>query len=38
MILAATPDWDTLAAYPFAVVDQAISTHTLFPATPGGQP
>jgi len=38
VLLAAVPGQDTLAAYSFAVVDQAIRAHGVFPHAPGGQP
>ncbi|HEV2375724.1 MAG TPA: AbrB/MazE/SpoVT family DNA-binding domain-containing protein, partial [Streptosporangiaceae bacterium] len=38
VLLAALPPQDTLAAYPFAVVDQAIRAHGALPPTGGGQP
>ena len=38
VLLAAVPGRDTLAAYPFAVVDQAIRAHGAFPWGEGGQP
>ena len=38
VLLAAVPGRDTLAAYPFAVVDQAIRAHGAFPCGEGGQP
>jgi bifunctional DNA-binding transcriptional regulator/antitoxin component of YhaV-PrlF toxin-antitoxin module len=38
VLLAAVPGQDTLAAYSFAVVDQAIRAHGAFPHAPGGQP
>ncbi len=37
VLLAAVPGQDTLAAYSFAVVDQAIRAHGAFPHAPGGQ-
>jgi bifunctional DNA-binding transcriptional regulator/antitoxin component of YhaV-PrlF toxin-antitoxin module len=36
VLLAAWPGEDALAAYPLAVVDQAVRTHGLVPADPGG--
>ena len=38
VLLAAVPGQDTLAAYSFAVVDQALRAHGAFPHAPGGQP
>ena len=38
VLLAAVPGQDTLAAYSFAVVDQAIRAHGAFPHAQGGQP
>ena len=38
MLLAAQPGQDTLAAYPFGLVDQAIRAHLPFPGSQGGQP
>ncbi len=38
VLLAAVPGQDLLAAYSFAVVDQAIRAHGVFPHVPGGQP
>ena len=38
VLLAAVPGQDMLAAYSFAVVDQAIRAHGAFPHAPGGQP
>ena len=38
VLLAAVPGDDTLAAYSFAVVDQAIRAHGAFPHAQGGQP
>jgi hypothetical protein len=38
VLLAAVPGQDMLAAYSFAVVDQAIRAHGVFPHAPGGQP
>jgi hypothetical protein len=38
VLLAAVPGDDTLAAYSFAVVDQAIRAHDAFPRAKGGQP
>jgi hypothetical protein len=38
VLLAAVPSQDMLAAYSFAVVDQALRAHGTFPHTPGGQP
>ena len=38
VLLAAVPGQDMLAAYSFAVVDQAIRAHGTFPHAPGGQP
>jgi bifunctional DNA-binding transcriptional regulator/antitoxin component of YhaV-PrlF toxin-antitoxin module len=38
VLLAAVPGRDTLAAYPFAVVDQAIRAHDALPCGDGGQP
>jgi hypothetical protein len=35
---AAVPGDDTLAAYPLAVVDQAIRAHGAFPHAQGGHP
>jgi len=35
---AQVPGQDILAAYSFAVVDQAIRAHGVFPHAPGGQP
>ena len=37
VLLAAVPGRDTLAAYPFAVVDQAIRAHGALPCGEGGQ-
>jgi hypothetical protein len=37
VLLAALPGEDTLAAYSFTVVDQAIGAHFPFPCTGGGQ-
>jgi bifunctional DNA-binding transcriptional regulator/antitoxin component of YhaV-PrlF toxin-antitoxin module len=37
VLLAARPGQDTLAAYPFAVVDRAIRAHLPFPGGEGGQ-
>jgi len=37
VLLAALPGEDALAAYPLAVVDQAIRAHGLFPRTEGGR-
>ena len=37
MLLAVCPGEDTLAAYSFAVVDQALRAHALFPRAGGGQ-
>jgi hypothetical protein len=37
-LLAAVPGQDMLAAYSFAVVDQALRAHGTFPHAPGGQP
>jgi hypothetical protein len=38
VLLAALPGQDTLAAYPLAVVDQAIRAHGPFPRGEGGRP
>ena len=38
VLLAAAPGEDTLAAYPFAVVEQAIRAHVPFPRSEGGRP
>jgi hypothetical protein len=38
VLLAAVPGDDTLTAYSFAVVDQAIHAHGAFPHAQGGQP
>ena len=38
VLLAALPGEDTLAAYSFAVVDQAIRAHSGFPDGDGGRP
>ena len=38
VLLAAVPGDDLLAAYSFAVVDQAIRAHGAFPHAEGGQP
>jgi hypothetical protein len=38
VLLAAVPGQDMLAAYSFAVVDQALRAHSVFPHAPGGQP
>jgi hypothetical protein len=38
VLLAAIPGQDMLAAYPFAVVDQAIRAHGAFPPAQEGQP
>jgi AbrB family looped-hinge helix DNA binding protein len=38
VLLAAVPGGDLLAAYSFAVVDQAIRAHGTFPHAEGGQP
>jgi bifunctional DNA-binding transcriptional regulator/antitoxin component of YhaV-PrlF toxin-antitoxin module len=38
VLLAAAPGEDTLAAYPFAVVDQAIGAHVPFPRSEGSTP
>jgi hypothetical protein len=38
VLLAALPGQDVLAAYSFAVVDQAIRAHGAFPRAQGGQP
>jgi hypothetical protein len=38
VLLAALPGQDTLAAYSFAVVDQAIRAHASFPRGEGGKP
>ena len=38
VLLAAVPGQDMLAAYSFAVVDQAIGAHGVFPHASGGQP
>ena len=38
VLLAALPGQDALAAYPFAVVDQALRAHGPFPRAEGGQP
>ena len=38
VVLAAVPGQDMLAAYSFAVVDQALRAHGTFPHAPGGQP
>ena len=37
VLLAAVPGQDMLAAYSFAVVDQALRAHGMFPHVPGGQ-
>ena len=37
ILLAAFPDQDALAAYPFAVVDQALRAHVPFPCDEGGR-
>jgi bifunctional DNA-binding transcriptional regulator/antitoxin component of YhaV-PrlF toxin-antitoxin module len=37
VLLAVLPGQDALAAYPFAVVDQALRAHALFPHGAGGQ-
>jgi hypothetical protein len=37
VLLAAMPSQDTLAAFPFTVVDQAIRAHGRFPHAGGGQ-
>jgi hypothetical protein len=37
VLLTAIPGQDTLAAYSFAVVDQALRAHGAFPNTAGGQ-
>jgi hypothetical protein len=37
VLLAAVPSDDTLTAYSFAVVDQAIRAHAAFPHAQGGQ-
>ncbi len=37
MLLAVCPGEDTLAAYSFAVVDQALRSHAAFPRAGGGQ-
>lgn len=37
VLLAAVPGQDTLAAYSFAVLDQAIRAHGVFPHAEGGQ-
>jgi hypothetical protein len=37
VLLAAVPGQDLLAAYSFAVVDQSIRAHGVFPDAPGGQ-
>ena len=37
VLLAAVPEQDTLAAYSFAVADQAIRAHGVFPHAEGGQ-
>jgi hypothetical protein len=38
VLLVAVPGQDTLAAYSFAVVDQPIRAHGVFPHATGGQP
>ena len=38
VLLAAVPGQDMLAAYSFAVVDQALRAHGTFPHASGGQP
>ena len=38
VLLAAVPGQKVLAAYSFAVVDQALRAHGAFPPAPGGQP
>ena len=38
VLLAALPGDDMLAAYSFAVVDQAIRAHSAFPHAEGGPP
>ena len=38
VLLAAVPGQDMLAAYSFAVVDQALRAHGMCPHAPGGQP
>jgi hypothetical protein len=38
VLLAAVPGRGILAAYSFAVVDQALRAHGTFPHVPGGQP
>jgi len=38
VLLAAVPDQDMLAAFSFAVVDQALRAHDAFPPGIGGQP
>jgi len=38
VLLAAVPGQEILAAYSFAVVDQALRAHGTFPHIPGGQP
>ena len=38
VLLAAVPGQDMLAAYSFAVVDQALRAHGTFPLASGGQP
>jgi hypothetical protein len=38
VLLAAVPGQDMLAAYSFAVVDQALRAHGTFPYLTGGQP
>ena len=38
VLLAAVPGQDMLAAYSFAVVDQALRAHGTFPPATGGQP
>jgi hypothetical protein len=38
VLLAAVPGQDLLAAYSFAVVDQALRAHGIFPYLTGGQP
>jgi hypothetical protein len=38
VLLAAVPGQDMLAAFSFAVVDQALRAHGTFPLAPGGQP
>ena len=38
VLLAASPGQDTLAAYSFAVVDQALQTHAPVPASEGRRP